>query len=135
MRKNWTFSFIAEFRFSGSLIFDRKALGVFTILLKQSEESNLPNAENLLNIFSFDSMFEVPFQKVFNLLISKFFVHLNHSLEPPFLVQGYNISDVHFSSLNDTKKKMLDKKNFSCYLNSIERSLEYSSKTILSKVL
>jgi len=31
---------------------------------------------------------------------SKVFVHLNHSLEPPFLIQGYNISGVHFSSLD-----------------------------------
>ena len=94
------FSFIAEFRFSGSLIFDRKALVFFTILSEQSKESYFPNALDLLDIFSFDFMFETPFQKVSNLFISKFFVHLNHSLEPPFLVQGYNISGVYFSSLN-----------------------------------
>ncbi len=76
-----------------SLVLDRKVFRVLLILFEEHEKTSFSYSKDLLNIFSFDFVLYIAFQKLFYLIRSKSFVQLRHSLNLPMSFRLYPLKD------------------------------------------
>jgi len=64
------------------LILDGEIFRIFFILLDEGEEPSFLDSQDLLDVFSFNRFFQIPFQKFLNLNRGESLVQLGHILSP-----------------------------------------------------
>jgi hypothetical protein len=72
-----------------SWVLDRKLVRVLLVLFEEHEKTPLSYSKDLLNIFSFDFILYIAYQKFFHLIRAKSFVQLRHSLNLPMSFRLY----------------------------------------------
>ena len=79
---------------SFSDVLDGELIRLLSISPDQFKEPRLANAQDRLDVFSFDFLMEIPLKQFFDLTIGKVFVDVSHILEPSCKVPEYGVLGV-----------------------------------------